>query len=173
MNPGYGYSDAQFSLPVEIGVSYSATVLNISVISGTGQMIARSKLRDELQTILSYYKSKYNVGHIPIVQAKAGHALKLMCQVEMSNPKPELEWQLHHCSPVQFASIMRGINDTINDMKSQNDPYDAFFKSCQNIHLTGNYYFNYNLININVIKTDIFQNNLVDPKTRFEERIVF
>ncbi|RTG89027.1 uncharacterized protein DC041_0003659 [Schistosoma bovis] len=137
VNPGYGYSDAQFSLPVEIGVSYSATVLNISVISGTGQMIARSKLRDELQTILSYYKSKYNVGHIPIVQAKAGHALKLMCQVEMSNPKPELEWQLHHCSPVQFASIMRGINDSINDMKSQNDPYDAFFKSCQNIHLTG------------------------------------
>ncbi|CAH8461184.1 unnamed protein product [Schistosoma mattheei] len=137
VNPGYGYSDAQFSLPVEIGVSYSATVLNISVISGTGQMIAGSKIRDELQTILSYHKSKYNVGHIPIVQAKAGHTLKLMCQVEMSNPKPELEWQLHHCSPVQFASIMRGINDTINDMKSQSDPYDAFFKSCQTIHLTG------------------------------------
>ncbi|XP_018644886.1 nephrin, putative [Schistosoma mansoni] len=136
VNPGYGYSDTQFSLPVEIGVSYSATVLNISVISGTGQMITRSKLRDELQIILSYYKSKYNVGHIPIVQAKSGHSLKLMCQVEMSNPKPELEWQLNHCPPVQLASFVRGINDTINDMKS-NDPYDAFFKSCQTIHLTG------------------------------------
>ncbi|CAH8472684.1 unnamed protein product [Schistosoma rodhaini] len=136
VNPGYGYSDTQFSLPVEIGVSYSATVLNISVISGTGRMITRSKLRDELQIILSYYKSKYNVGHIPIVQAKSGHSLKLMCQVEMSNPKPEIEWQLHHCPPVQLASFVRGINDTINDMKS-NDPYDAFFKSCQTIHLTG------------------------------------
>ncbi|CAH8446050.1 unnamed protein product [Schistosoma turkestanicum] len=138
INPGYGYSDTQFSLPVEISVAYSATVLNISVINGTGQLIIHSKSRDELQTILNHYKSKYNVGNIPIVQAKAGHTLELVCQVEMSNPKPELEWQLHHCPPIQLASVLKGNNHTINDMKLSNDPYDAFFKSCQTIHLIGN-----------------------------------
>ncbi|KAH8851931.1 Nephrin [Schistosoma japonicum] len=136
VNPGYGFSDAQFSSPVEIGVAYSATVLNISIIGGTGQLTPRSKLGEELQTVLNYYKTKYNVRHIPTVQAKAGDTLKLMCQVEMSNPKPKLEWQIHHCPPIQFASIFKGINNSVNEMKSLNDPYESFFKNCQTIHLT-------------------------------------
>ncbi|CAH8488181.1 unnamed protein product [Heterobilharzia americana] len=137
MNPGYRFVDTQFSSPIEIGVAYSATILNISIMSGTGQMITKSLLRDELQRILSYYKSKYNNEHIPVVQVKAGHKLKLMCQVEMSNPKPRLEWQLHHCPPIQLASIVKGSNDTISEIKTSSDPYDAFFKSCQTIQLTG------------------------------------
>nr|CAH8826849.1 unnamed protein product [Trichobilharzia regenti] len=137
MNPGYPFTSTQFSSPIQIGVAYSATALNISVISGTGQMTESSNIREELRKLLSHYKVKYNNIQIPVIQSNTGSTLKLLCQVEMSNPKPKLEWRLHHCPPVQFSSLVKRVNDTISGMKPPKDPYDAFFKSCQSIQLTG------------------------------------
>ncbi|THD28393.1 Nephrin [Fasciola hepatica] len=108
-NKGFPRSEVRVSDSVQMGVAFAATSITMTVADETGRALFP---RDHTLSQNSNPNQSVRLDkshNPPIVSAQAGGKVAVKCHMDLSNPRPKIQWRLYRC-PTHTVNLSEQIS---------------------------------------------------------------